>query len=335
MEKVRIGIVGVGWVAQVIHLPILMKLPEAEVVAICDKDKARVRLVGEKFGIKNQYTDLDQMLALEGLEAVIVCTSTNAHQEVAVPALKAGKDVLVEKPIARTYPEAEAIAAAARESKRKLMVGMNHRFRPDTMILKSFIEGKELGKIHYARVGWLRKYDLDRSWLTQKEKSGGGVFIDQGIVMLDMALWMLGYPQVVRLNAANYKQRTKQVEDTSLVNLVLNTGATVNIEVSWSMCLDEDVYYCYLHGAGGSASLSPLKINKELHGNLVNLAPARIDSGHQLFKRSYENELKHFLGAVRDLHPVISTGEEAVQRMRVVDAVYRSAKKGKEVTIAP
>ena len=213
------------------------------------------------------------------------------------------------------------------------MVGMNHRFRPDTMILKSFIEGKELGKIYYARVGWLRKYDLDRAWLTQKEKSGGGVFIDLGIVMLDMALWMLGYPQVVRLNAANYKQRTKQVEDTSVVNLVLNTGATVNIEVSWSMCLDEDVYYCYLHGSEGSASLSPLKINKELHGNLVNLAPAKIDSGHQLFKRSYENELKHFLGAVRDLHQVISTGEEAVQRMRIVDAVYRSAKKGKEVAI--
>ena len=69
MEKVRIGIVGVGWIAQVIHLPILMKLPEAEVIAICDKDKARVRLVGEKFGIKNQFTDLNQMLAMEGLEA--------------------------------------------------------------------------------------------------------------------------------------------------------------------------------------------------------------------------------------------------------------------------
>jgi len=333
MDKVRLGVVGVGWVAQVIHLPILMRLPEATVVAICDKDKARVRLVGEKFGIMHQYTDLDQMLAQNGLDAVVVCTSTDGHRDVTLAALKAGKDVLVEKPIARRYQEALDMAAAAREAKRKLMVGMNHRFRPDTMILKSFIEGKELGKVFYTRVGWLRKFNVDRAWVTQKEKSGGGVFIDLGIVMLDMALWMMGYPEIVRLSAHHYKNRTKQVEDTSVVNLVLKTGATVNIEVSWSMCLAEDIYYCYVHGSDGSASLSPLTINKELHGNLVNLAPAKMDSPQQLFRRSYENEMKHFLGAVKDLHPVISTGDEAVQRMRVVDAVYRSAKKGKEITL--
>lgn len=334
MDKVRIGVVGVGWVAQVIHLPILMKLPEASVVAVCDKDKARVKLVGEKFGITRQYTDVDQMLTQNGLDAVVVCTSTDAHQEATLAALRAGKDVLVEKPIARTYQEALAMATAARESKRKLMVGMNHRFRPDTMILKSFIEGKELGKIYYTRVGWLKKFNLDKAWLVQKDKSGGGAFIDLGIVMLDMALWMMGYPEVVRLGASHYHQRTKEVEDTSVVHLTLNSGAVVNIEVSWSMCLADDLYYCYIHGSNGSASLSPLTINKELHGNLVNLAPSKLDSPHQLFRRSYENEHKHFLGAVKNLHPVISTGDEAVQRMRIVDAVYRSAKRGKEVTLA-
>ncbi len=334
MSKVRIGIVGVGWVAQVVHIPTLLKMPEAEVVAICDRDRARVRLVGEKFGITRQYTDVAQMLEHEQLDAVDVCTSTDAHKDVALAALKAGKDVLVEKPIARTYAEALAIADAARESHRKLMVGMNHRFRPDTMILKSFIQGKELGKIYYTRVGWLRQRTFDQAWITQKEKSGGGVFIDQGIVMLDMALWMMGYPEVVRLNAANYHSKTRKVEDTSVVTLTLNTGATVNIEVSWSMCLDQDIYYCYLHGGDGSASLSPLKIYKELHGSLVNLAPSRIDPPQHIFKRSYENELKHFLGAVRDLHPVISTADEAVQRMKIVDAVYRAAKRGKEVTVS-
>jgi predicted dehydrogenase len=333
MDKVRIGIVGVGWAAQVIHLPILMKHPEAVVVAVCDKDKARARLVGEKYGIARQYTNLDQMLWDNSLDAILVCTSTDAHRDIAVAALRAGKDVFVEKPIARSYQEAVDMASVAKESRRKLMVGMNHRFRPDTMILKSFIEGKELGKVFYTRVGWLRKHNLDRAWLTQKEKSGGGAFIDLGIVMLDLALWMMGYPEVVRLVANNYQHRTKQVEDTAVVHLTLKSGAVVNIEVSWSMCLADDVYYCYVHGNEGSASLSPLTINKELHGNLVNLAPSKLDSPQQLFKRSYENEIKHFLGAVKDLHPVVSTGEEAVQRMRIVEAVYRSAKHGKEVTL--
>jgi len=99
------------------------------------------------------------------------------------------------------------------------------------------------------------------------------------------------------------------------------------------MCVDEDVYYCNVYGSEGSASLSPLRINKELHGNLVNLAPPKMEPPQHIFKRSYENELKHFFGAIRDLHPVISTADEAVQRMRITDAVYRSVRLGKEVVL--
>ncbi len=333
MEKVKTVVVGAGWVSQVIHLPLLVKMPEVQLVALCDRDKARVRLVGEKYNIPKLYSNLDEMLAKEECEAVLVCTSTDAHSAVTLAALKAGKDVLVEKPVARTYAEAEAMAMAAKEHKRKLMVGMNHRFRPDTMILKSFIDGKELGKVYYTRVGWLRKRSFDSSWITQKEKSGGGVFIDQGIMMLDMALWMMGYPEVARVTASHYHHRTKNVEDTSIVALTLKNGATVNIEVSWSMYLDEDYSYCYVHGSEGSASLQPLRIYKELHGNLVNLAPAKPEATQSLFKRSYENELRHFFGAVRNIHPTISTGDEAVQRMKVVEAVYKSAKRGREVTL--
>jgi predicted dehydrogenase len=334
MDRVKTAVVGAGWVAQVIHLPLLMKMPEVQLVALCDRDKARVKVVGEKYGIPKLYTDINEMLAKEEIDAVLVCTSTDAHRDVTLTALRAGKDVLVEKPIARTYPEAEAMAVAARENKRKLMVGMNHRFRPDTMILKSLIEGKELGKVYYTRCGWLRKRSFDAAWITQKEKSGGGVFIDQGIMMLDMALWLMGFPEVRRVSAAHFNHRTRKVEDTSLVTLALKNGASVNIEVSWSMFLDEDYTYCFVHGSDGSARLNPLKINKELQGNLVNLAPAKMEATPALFKRSYENELRHFFGAVKGLHPVISTGDEAVQRMKVVDAVYLAAKRGKEVALS-
>jgi predicted dehydrogenase len=98
--------------------------------------------------------------------------------------------------------------------------------------------------------------------------------------------------------------------------------------------MDDDVYYCSVVGTEGTASLDPLHVNKELHGSLVNLAPARVDSPQNLFRRSYENELKHFLGAVRGLHPEMSTGDEALQRMKVVDAVYKSVKTGKEVVFS-
>ncbi len=334
MDRVRVGIVGLGWVAQVVHLPLLQKLPEVELVAACDKDRGKLQVVGEKFGIRTLYTDARQMLDKEDIAAVIVCTSTDAHKEATLAALRAGKDVLVEKPIARRYTEAVEMAEAAKESKRKLMVGMNHRFRPDVMILKSFIEGKELGKVFYTRVGWLRKRSSDSSWFTQKEKSGGGVFIDLGIVMLDMALWMMGYPDVKRVGATHFSHRTRQVEDTSLVTLTLSNSAAVSIEVSWSMTLDDDIYYCNVFGTDGSANLNPLRINKELHGNIVNLAPSKLETPQNLFKRSYENELKHFVGAVKGLHHVISTGDEAVQRMKIVDGVYKSVRLGKEVSLS-
>lgn len=334
MDKVRVGVIGLGWIAQVVHLPILLKHPEADVVAICDHDKSRCRLVAEKFGIRKVYTDLARMLESEDISAVIVCTSTDAHKENTLAALKAGKDVLVEKPIARNYAEAKEIAEAAKSTKRKLMVGMNHRFRPDAMILKSFIEGKELGKIYYSKMGWLRRQNTRSAWVTKKDKSGGGVFIDLGVVILDMAFWMMGFPHVRRVSATHFSNTTTQVEDTSLVSITMKDGSFLGIEVAWSMCLQDDVYYCNIFGTEGTSSLNPLRINKQLHGNLVNLAPTKIDPPQRLFKRSYENELKHFLGAIKGVHPVISTADEAVQRMRIVDAVYKSVRSGREVLLS-
>jgi len=152
--------------------------------------------------------------------------------------------------------------------------------------------------------------------------------------MLDLALWLMGYPEVRRVGASNFHQKTKSVEDTSLVTVTLKNGSVITIEVSWSLIMDDDVYYCSVVGTEGTASLDPLHVNKELHGSLVNLAPARVDSPQNLFRRSYENELKHFLGAVRGLHPEMSTGDEALQRMKVVDAVYKSVKTGKEVVFS-
>jgi predicted dehydrogenase len=333
MEKVRIGIVGLGWVSQVVHLPILTRLPEADIVAVCDRDRSRAKLVAEKFGIRRSYTDLDQMLANEGLSAAIIATSTDAHRDATLAVLKAGCDVLVEKPIARHYTEAVEMADSARVSKKKLMVGMNHRFRPDTMLLRSLIEAKELGKLFYVRVGWLRKRRTDSTWAMQKEKSGGGVFVDLGIMMLDLAFWLLGYPEVRRVTAVNFYLKTKQVEDTTIATITLNNEAVINIEVSWSTIVEDDMYYCDVYGSDGSARMHPLRVFKEVRGNLVNIAPAKSEPVGHLFKRSYENELRHFLGAVRDLHPVISTAEEAVHRMRIVDAVYRSARTGKEVVL--
>ena len=331
MEKAKIGIVGLGWIAQVFHLPILTKTSDVTVTCVCDKDKSRARALAEKFGIKRYYTDVHEMLTSEELDAVDICTTTNAHKEVSIACLEAKKDIFIEKPIARKYDEAVAIAEAAKKAKKKVMVGMNNRFRPDTMILRSFIENNDLGKIFYIKGGWLKKLTDQSTWMGHKDKSGGGVFLDLGIVMLDLALWMIGYPNVRRVNASAYSHSTPGVEDSAAVFLIMENGATITIEVSWSFYIENELFYCNIYGDKGSAKLNPLKIHREMHGSIVNVTPGKVDDSQNLFRKSYENELKHFVGAVRGIHPIISTADEAVQRMRIVDAIYQSAAKGKEI----
>lgn len=332
MKKVRVGVVGLGWVSQVFHLPLLSKMEDVEITAVCDKDKSRARMIAERFGIPRFYSDYEQLLLKEELDAVDVCTSTDAHLQVTTASLESGRDVLVEKPIARRTSEAIAMAELARKQKKLLMVGMNNRFRPDTMILKSFIEKGELGKIFYAKAGWLKRLADGNRWITHKEKAGGGVFLDLGIVMLDLILWMLGFPPVDRVSAKTYHHTTKSVEDSCLAFIQMKNGTTLIIEVSWSLQLQQDFFYCDFFGNEGSAAINPLRIHKPLHDNLVNVTPAKVETPYTLFRKSYENELKHFIGAVKNLHPIISTGDEAIHRMKIVEAIYQSAQKGKEIT---
>ncbi|MBI3578359.1 MAG: Gfo/Idh/MocA family oxidoreductase [Ignavibacteriales bacterium] len=334
MEKARIAVVGLGTIGQTIHLPILSKFPDAEIVAVCDYDSAKAEFVAKKYEIPRWYDNLETMLkAEEDIVGVDICTSTFTHADVAIAALESKKHILVEKPLARTQKEAMEIINAAKKHQRKVMVGMNNRFRPDAMILKSMIQGGELGKIYYTKAGWLKKLSTANPWLTRKEKSGGGVVLDLGIVMFDLAFWMMGFPEAKEVIAANYSHNTKGVEDSSVVFIKMQSGSTLTIESSWSFESNSDFFYCDCFGTDGSGSLNPFRILKRMHGNLVNVTPVSNETPQSLYWKSYDNELKHWIGSLRGLHPIISTGEEAVHRMKVVDAIYQSAKKGKSTPI--
>lgn len=334
MQKVKIGVVGLGTVGQSVHLPILSKIPEVEIVAVCDIESSKAEFVAKKYDIPRHYSDLEEMLkAEEEIDAIDICTSTFSHMDAAIAALEAKKHLLVEKPLARTYEEAHKILASAKRNQRKLMVGMNNRFRPDAMILKSMIQGGELGKIFYAKSGWLRKLKSTNPWLTRKEKSGGGVVLDLGIVMFDLAFWLMGFPEAKEVLASNYSHNTRGVEDSAVVFIKMKNGSTLTIESSWSFETETDFFYCDCFGTDGGGSLNPFRILKRMHGNLVNVTPVSHETPQTLYWKSYDNELKHWVGALRNLHPLLSTGEEALHRMKIVDAIYHSAKKGKSVNI--
>lgn len=334
MEKINVAVIGLGNIAQTFHLPVLSKLPEVEISAVCDLDKTKAQVVAKKYGIPRWYDDYRELLDREqAVDGIDNCTNTRSHEEIAIASFEAGKHVLVEKPLGRTAKEAENILTASKKAGKHLMVGMNNRFRPDAMILKSFIQGGEIGKVFYTRAGWFKKLGVANPWLTRKEQSGGGVILDLGIVMFDLAFWMMGYPEVKEVTASTYSQQTREVEDTSVAFIKMKNGSTMTIESSWSFETDEDFFYCDCFGTDGSGSLNPFRILKRMHGNLVNVAPVQQESPLSLYRKSYRNELQHWVNVLRGLHKVISTGEEAVHRMRVVDGLYRSAKTGKAVKL--
>jgi len=142
---------------------------------------------------------------------------------------------------------------------------------------------------------------------------------------------VMNFPEVVSVSAVNYNHAFQTVEDSSFFMLRCANNATITIEASWTLHREEDLFYCNVYGTEGSSSINPLKILKRMHGTLVNVTPLKIETPANIFKKSIEYELKNFINSIRNNSKIISTGEEALARLKIIDAIYKSAKLGKEI----
>jgi len=335
-RPIRLGVIGVGVVAQVNHLPALKGRRDVEVVAICDDDVEKARMVAQHFGIGRAVADYETLLRIEEIDAVIIATPNHLHAPMTQAALGYGKHVLCEKPPARTAAEAGQMADAAKRAGKILMYAMNNRFRADVQVLRGYLERQELGRIFYAKTGWLRRRSdarIGTGWYDNKRSAGGGVLMDLGVQMLDLSLWLLGNPEVVSVTATKYvTDPRKDVEDTVAAFLVLGDGASLTLEVSWALLLEKNFPYLNLFGTDGAALLNPFRIHKELKGNLLNVTPA-LESARNIYKQSYEQELDHFLRCLTQGERPMATAEEGRDLMRVIDAIYQSAEARREVRL--
>ena len=331
MDKLKVSIAGLGGIAQIAHLPIISKMNDVEIAGVCDIDKGKAKTIAQNFNVKNYYTDYETMFKEIDSDCLIVTTPTNLHIDVAVGGLESGMNVLVEKPLSKNIADGEKIVEAAKKNKKQLMVGMNNRFRPDFMMQESFVSSKELGNIFYIKSGFIRKRSTIEEWALDKEQSGGGVIMDFGIVVLDMAMWLMKFPKIKSVSAVNYYHKFKAVEDTSIVFLKFTNGVTVNLESSWTLHREHDIFYSNVFGTEGSSSINPLRIYKRMHGTLVNVTPLKLEKPVNIFKRSYEYELQHFFNSIRTGTDVISDGNEALSVMKITDSIYKSAASGKEI----
>jgi predicted dehydrogenase len=333
MDKTRVAVIGLGSVAQLVHLPNLVKIKNAEITALAEINKSRLNSVADKYKIIKRSTDYTQLLDDENIDAVIITTPTHLHKQVAIDCLTAGKDVLVEKPLARNSSEGIEVIECAQKNNRKLMVGMNLRYRPDSMLIRSLIDAGEIGDPFYIKCGWIRKQSSSERWFNKREEAGGGVILDLGINLIDLALWLADYPKAISISTKNYCHNSKNLEDTSISLIRCEKSVTINIEASWNLAEEKDTFYTNVYGTKGSIGANPFKLIKVLDDEQIDLGSTFTESPTEAFKKSYLNELKSFIGAIRGLNPVFSSGEEALQLLKIAESMYLSAEKDQEIKI--
>lgn len=333
MSGVRIGVVGGGALSQTTHLPLLSKMRGAELVAICDNDRGKGRALADRFGIPDVFTDIEDLLDTDQVDAVVISTPNHLHEPHVLSALAAKVSVLCERPLALTSKGVERILAAALRVDRKVLVGNNHRFRSDVQALDRFLRGAELGKLTGIRAGAYRQPARDESWRRRRAEAGGGAFLDQGLPQLDLALWLADFPDAVRVSAhMDRAVGARSVEDAMLVQLEFSNGVAMAIDVSTSYVGEEDRWWFETISTRGSTRLAPLRVVKELNGRPTDVSPTGAAARENVFLQSYRAQLRHFVD-------VVAAGTEyeppsdQVKLMKLVEAVYRAAEEGKEIRL--
>jgi predicted dehydrogenase len=332
-NEVRVGLVGVGAVPQTAHLPILSKMRGAELVALCDNDGAKARAIGERFGGPAIYTDIEDLLELEQLDAVIIATPNHLHEPHVLAALRAGVHVLCGRPLALSVRGVERILSAAAKADRYVQVDNHNRFRADTQALDRFLHGGELGKLLGIRAG---AYQLKRAlgdWRYRRAEAGGGAFMELGYPLLDLALWFADFPEPVRVSAHMERGRGATiVEDSMLVHLECAAGVTFSFDVNWRYFGEEDRFWFEILASRGSGRLAPLRVIKELNGRPTDVSPSGATARESAFYQSYRAQLAHFMAVVRS-EVKYEPPEDQLIVHKALDAIYRSAEEGKEIRL--
>lgn len=345
-NKVRIGIVGTGGIANARHLPCFTKNENAEIVAVCDIKPDVLAKAAKDYDVPAQYADFKEMYDKEQLDAVLVCTPNDVHAPATIAALEHGYHVLCEKPMALNPDEGQAMLDAAKKAGKILTFGFHYRHMPEMIAARKVVDSGELGDVYMVRVDALRRRGIP-SWGTfvHKHIQGGGAMIDFGVHLLDSALWLMGNPKPVEVMASlsdrlgkhpnvnswgewNYKEFT--VEDQVAAMVRFDNDTTLMLECSWAVNIPESKENISLSGTKAGLEVWPLSVNKADHGMLTTWKPdwvpgANVDPG--------DHQTEDFVNAVLNGGQPLSQPEQALQVTQIIDAMYRSAETKRAVRL--
>lgn len=356
MNEVRIGILGAGGIVAYGHLPALAKMKQVRVEALCDLQHERAEALAGQYGIRKVYARPAALLKNDDLDAVLIAAPNACHAPLTLQALDAGKHVICEKPPAMNAAQTARMVAQAKGRKKALLFAFNQRYTDRSQELKRRIQKDHLGDIYYVRAGWTRRRFIPGlgGWFTDRKLSGGGPLIDIGVHVLDLALWLCDYPKVKSVTGATFHELGKKVartdlgprgsekmtvEDLAAAFLRFQNGGVLFVETSFALhTKTKERVYLDLMGTQGGAewrfpqtpSEPPLTLTGEEKGRPYDLIP-HIDEGQPW--QSYAGEWEEFLRCVGNPARSWPQAEQGVDLMKIVDAIYASAKSGRETLI--
>ena len=355
-ETVRIGIIGCGGIANGKHMPSLAKLKNVKMVAFCDIIEERARAAKEKFGTPDSdvYTDYKKLLEDKTIDVVHVCTPNRSHSFITVDALEAGKHVMCEKPMAINSVEAQKMLDAAKRTGKKLTIGYQTRNRADAVYLKKLVDDGIFGDIYYAKATAIRRRAVP-TWgvFLNEYEQGGGPLIDIGTHALDLTLYMLNnYKPKYCVGTAYHKLSQGDpehqgnawgkwdpekftVEDSAFGFIVMENGATINLESSWALNVADprEAVTSFCGTLAGADMNDGLRINGVAHNAQYEMKPNLNAKGAAFYdgnkgESPADREARLWIESiVNDKAPLVLP-EQAIVVTQILEGIYTSSKTG-------
>jgi len=357
-EKLRIGIIGCGGIANGKHMPSLAKLPDVEMVAFCDIIEEKVLAAKKQYGSadakvyvgENSYKKL---LEDKTIDVVHVLTHNTLHSPITCDALEAGKHVMCEKPMAVSASEAQKMVDAAKKTGKKLTIGYQGRHRPDSQFLKAEAEAGTFGDIYYAKATAIRRRAVP-TWgvFLDGEKQGGGPLIDIGTHALDLTLWtMNNYKPKFCVGTTYHKLNGDReagnpwgdwdpakftVEDAAFGFIVMEDGATIYLEATWALNIADSreavTTVCGTKAGADMPDQGIVRINGVKHNKQYLLTPALGAGGVAFYDGASESpadrEERLWVDAVINDKTPLVLPEEAFVVTQILEGIYKSANSG-------
>ena len=339
--KLRWGIIGCGGIADRRTLPGMMLSETSVPVAVMDANGEAAEAVREKYGAKYAFTDYRDVLALDEIDAVYIASPVFAHKEQALAAAKAGKHILLEKPLGLTSEDSLEIIEACERAGVKLGVGFMMRFHAYHRAIKKVISEGLIGDIVSMRAQFNCWYpDIEGAWRQKKALSGGGALVDLGIHCIDLLMYLSGLDAVECIGYTGTNTFNYEVDDYASLIMKMQGGATAFVDVNFN--IPDNAARCPLEFYGTKGSIIATGTLAQEEGGTVEVLVTGEDTGYNAaqnrteleplkleveFGNMYTKEIDAFAKAVLENREPEVNGRNTLLVQRVIDTVYRGGGK--------